>query len=727
MNRAETEDFVHRRGFIRAAAATTCGVFLTASRTGRAGGTEYQLTIDNIIPAPADAAKWPAWRRSLQQWRNATRNDLEYDGSLYDQHVFAWGTSNFSCCFAMMCDLTFYDPDTAQYQVDGFVQRGRKVFGGYDSVVLWHAYPRIGFDQRNQFDFYRDMPGGLPGLGDLSRQLRAKGTRVFIDYNPWDTGTRRDQKSDLDALVEVVQAIEADGIFLDTMHEGARAFRALLDAVRPGVVLESELALPLTAIEQHHMSWAQWFQDSQAPGVLRNKWFERRHMQHQIKRWDEDHTSELHTAWMNGSGMMVWENVFGSLELWSARDCSILRSMLPVQRRYQRLFAGEGWEPLVAAEPSGVYASLWFDGGLRLWTLVNRNEQRVTGSLQLGEPDGRNPSYFDLIAGREIKPVQDADGLHITVSLGPRGVGAVVTGDDVSLGDDFATFLATQRSLGVGADFDPRPPTRTPQLRAVIQTKEYRRGAVPDNMALIDVDKELEIRSTITSRECGFYVEPYSYDAIGKHKQRVDQIRGVRLRPFAIDVTPVTNAQFALFLKASNYRPKHERNFLQHWRDGQPPRGKKDHPVVYVDLNDARHYARWAGKRLPTEEEWQYAAAGPQELPYPWGQHMESDCCNTGLAGGTTSVTAFPKGRSPFGCFDMCGNTWEWTESERSDGRTRFCILKGGSSYQAAGSIWYADGGPQPTHHAAKFLLMWPGLDRCSTIGFRCAADVQTV
>jgi hypothetical protein len=72
----------------------------------------------------------------------------------------------------------------------------------------------------------------------------------------------------------------------------------------------------------------------------------------------------------------------------------------------------------------------------------------------------------------------------------------------------------------------------------------------------------------------------------------------------------------------------------------------------------------------------------------------------------------------------MCGNVWEWTESERSDGRTRFAILRGGSYYRAEGSHWYMDGGPQAADFAAKTLLAWPGLDRCATIGFRCAVDL---
>ena len=104
---------------------------------------------------------------------------------------------------------------------------------------------------------------------------------------------------------------------------------------------------------------------------------------------------------------------------------------------------------------------------------------------------------------------------------------------------------------------------------------------------------------------------------------------------------------------------------------------------------------------------------------------LEPGRCNGGETGTTTSVTAFPAGRSPFGCYDLCGNVWEWTESERTDGRTRFCMIRGGSYYCAQGSQWYMDGGPQPTDFAAKFLLMWPGLDRCATIGFRCAALLE--
>jgi formylglycine-generating enzyme required for sulfatase activity len=137
-----------------------------------------------------------------------------------------------------------------------------------------------------------------------------------------------------------------------------------------------------------------------------------------------------------------------------------------------------------------------------------------------------------------------------------------------------------------------------------------------------------------------------------------------------------------------------------------------------------RAYAQWAKKRLPTEEEWQHAAQGFEERVYPWGMDFNPAHCNHG--GTTTSVKTYPEGRSPFGCYDMCGNVWELTESERFNGMSRFCILKGGSFYRAAGSEWYADGGPQSNAFSAKMLLGYPGIDRCATIGFRCAVSYKT-
>ena len=678
----------------------------------------------NVFLAPDDPSQWPAFRAALEQWRTETRARLAYRDELYRCPEFAWAASNYACGFLMMWDERFCDRRRGRFRVDDVLDEGVREFGGYDSVVLWHAYPRLGFDPRNQFDFYRDMPGGLEGVRHAVRRFHRRGVRVYLDYNPWDVGTRREAGPDLETLVELVRRLEVDGIFLDTLNRGAAGFRAKLDAARPGVILESEGAVPLENVCDHHASWAQWFGDSHAPGVLRHKWFEPRHLQHQIRRWDTDHTGELHAAWMNGSGMMIWENVFGSWMPWNARDRSILRSMLPIQRRFSSLFVGGAWTPLVPVECAGVFASLWADGNLRLWTLVNRTENTVAGPL-LRVADESPQDYFDLVSGGKAAAERRGDGVLLSGSLPPRGIGCFMAGHARALGKGFGEFLKHQARGKSRGSFDTARPARAtlqvPAPRVRVQT------TVPAGMVAIPA-ATLELRIEMRVRECGFYesTPPEGHRLADSYRFQTQVFhRTVSFKAFAMDETLVTNAQFADFLRASGYRPRHPANFLKHWQGKRPPAELADLPVVYVDLDDARAYAAHYGKRLPTEEEWQYAAQGRDGRKYPWGDQFEPGRCNDGRTGGPTPVKAFPAGRSPFGCYDLCGKVWQWTESERTDGRTRFCILRGGAWFSAPGSNWYADGGPRPADFAAKFLRIWPGLDRCATIGFRCVAPLD--
>lgn len=233
-------------------------------------------------------------------------------------------------------------------------------------------------------------------------------------------------------------------------------------------------------------------------------------------------------------------------------------------------------------------------------------------------------------------------------------------------------------------------------------------------------------------RECGCYADPGTpperldyflfgtpFDEIVAH-----EYGPVPVGPFLIDECPVTNESYEAFLKATGYRPREPRNFLRHWPDGRCPEELRDHPVVCVDIDDARAYAKWVGKRLPTEEEWQFAAQGTDGRRWPWGAEFDVSRCN-GSGNGTTPVRTFPQGRSPCGCYDMAGNVWQWTESERDDGHTRYAIIRGGSWFDAKGSLWYVRGGPQPLDHHAKFILLYAGMDRCATVGFRCVRDVS--
>jgi formylglycine-generating enzyme required for sulfatase activity len=145
----------------------------------------------------------------------------------------------------------------------------------------------------------------------------------------------------------------------------------------------------------------------------------------------------------------------------------------------------------------------------------------------------------------------------------------------------------------------------------------------------------------------------------------------VYLPEYSISRTPITNAEYAAFLKATGYRPPSHWRLLI-WRTRIPPYGRAAHPVVNVSWHDARAYCEWLSLvtgeryRLPTEAEWEKAARGTDARIYPWGDAWVSDRCHiserTEMTD-TVPVGSHPDGSSPYGVQDMLGNVWEWTQS----------------------------------------------------------------
>lgn len=198
--------------------------------------------------------------------------------------------------------------------------------------------------------------------------------------------------------------------------------------------------------------------------------------------------------------------------------------------------------------------------------------------------------------------------------------------------------------------------------------------------------------------------------------------RRIFVSDFYIGAHPVTNAQYAEFVKSTG------RAAPLHWQGGAVPEGLDDHPMVNVSWRDALAYCRWRSEqanavyRLPTEAEWEKAARGTDGRTWPWGNEFDPGKCNTfeGRKGETTPVTAFPRGRSPYGCYDMAGNVFEWTSSlyknypyKADDGREDLeadglRVLRGGS--------WLT---PADNACSAYRFLISPG-SRGDFVGFRC-------
>ncbi len=193
---------------------------------------------------------------------------------------------------------------------------------------------------------------------------------------------------------------------------------------------------------------------------------------------------------------------------------------------------------------------------------------------------------------------------------------------------------------------------------------------------------------------------------------------------FYMDVYPVTNSQYKKFIDEGGYekdtfwssaglqwRKTAGVTRPRHWAERS---GLPDHPVVGVSYYEAQAYAAWAGKRLPTEEEWEKAARGKEGFEYPWENGFDKEKCNSRESGieGTTPVTRYPNGRSPYGCYDMAGNVWEWTSSFYDEDKDRR-VLRGGS--------W--GGGSSGCRCAIRGRI--DPLGRGISMGFRCARTLN--
>lgn len=194
----------------------------------------------------------------------------------------------------------------------------------------------------------------------------------------------------------------------------------------------------------------------------------------------------------------------------------------------------------------------------------------------------------------------------------------------------------------------------------------------------------------------------------------------VTVKPFFIDMFEVTCEEYKRFLDATGHQPP------PGWKDGNYPPAWARRAVSAVNWDDANAYAIWAGKRLPTEQEWEFAARGTDGRLYPWGNQWKTKAGNAHNTshGHVDAVGVHPAGSSPFGAYDMVGNVWEWTSSdltaypggtlpEESQGELK--VIRGGSWQEAQ---------DRATTTFRKGLPPQDG--EYANVGFRCVRDLTT-
>jgi formylglycine-generating enzyme required for sulfatase activity len=274
----------------------------------------------------------------------------------------------------------------------------------------------------------------------------------------------------------------------------------------------------------------------------------------------------------------------------------------------------------------------------------------------------------------------------------------------------------------------PAPPTPTPRPTPEPSPTAAPLESAEETQAETEAEAQPEVASGPLFEDMVLIpAGPFTMGQDGS-KPKNGPAHEVDLPAFEIDRFEVTNDEFAHFVDQTGYVTYAEENSSKNWRDAAEAKGG-NHPVVYVTWNDAKAYCEWAGKRLPTEAEWEKAARGDDGRIYPWGNEFVADNGNFYEGGirGTTAVGSFSSGASPYGVEDMAGNVREWVEDyflaypgAAADADPFF----GEENRVNRGGGWFdgQDGELVTTYNRNAGP---PDTSANDDIGFRCARDAQ--
>ena len=698
---------------------------------------KLQAAGEQIPVPPKTGSDSSTWMAEMKQWREFKLAEMKYNGAEYDRSELAWCQSTFAQTQLMVEDRYFYNVETGTYTVGRYLDDLEKRYGGIDAVVVWPSHATTGIDNQNPFDQFRALPGGTAAVKQMVADFHQRGVKVLFAAVPWfQTGLRDEGVSIPTAMARDMKAIGADGVYGAAMTGMPKEYPTA--SSQAGAVLAFQAENGLQAGEADlpwtTMSRGRWVLKENSVdlhplqvrvpppvGVSKYKWLEPRHRVNLCNSWFRDKNIELQHAFFNGIGFMAWENNWGIWNGLTPRDSESLRRITTIMRAFPELLTSKNWEPNTPTLQTEIYASRFPGAQQTLWTLINRRAFRVTGP-QLRVPATPATRYFDLWHGVELKPLQQGEDLVLSFEIETYGFGAVlaVAGTpDPKLNALLAKMSghAAKRLEDYSGEWACLPQTQEP-IAATAPVKAAPAGMtrIPGGTFDFCVNG-IEVEG---GNQLGVDVQYPWEDSPRRHHRHP-----VTLKSFYIDTYPVTNEQFKKFVDEAKYRPRDNYNFLKDWKNGTYPEGWAKKPVTWVSLEDARAYAAWAGKRLPHETEWHYAAQGTDGRLYPWGNELNAEAippeCKDQELRPPTDVDAFPKGASPFGVMDMAGNVWQWTDEYRDD-HTRSAILRGGSYFKPQGSDKYFPNKLELNTHG-KLLLMAPSKDRAATLGFRCVVD----
>jgi len=746
----------------------TLSVFALARRKG---GHDTEFRRYSALIKPGGRVEYDIYMDFYKgEWQNGIRTvfqerylyDLKnFDNKLFERKDLKWVRHSYLIALLYGWDHKFYDRKDGKYHFKEFLNESNDLFGKYDIFCLWPTWPTLGLDQRNQWDLYSDLPGGLKKLKELSDYSKSTGTKFFISFNPWDQSTRKEDF--YEGISRLVRATDADGVVLDTYGSSSDDLQNAADSVKQGVVMYSEgMAVPkdmpgIVAGRVHNAILM-------PPPLNLNKFIKPDFAIFRVCTLNDGRLHrELAVSFFNGYGVEI-NTMAPARPSWMHEEFAYLGRTTRILRENTTAFTNKNWLPIIPTRIDSIWVNRWIDRNKTIYTIFSLIPRGYEGPL-FNENSSGDYHFIDLWNHEELKfdtlnnetyiPAKlDAfnrsylgtrmEGNAGCIAKFPKLLKVELAGDKLSFssvsGDSILIWAGDPSYQNMSFNYDPglnevslRDLFGRYEGKYVIQlfsdnelTDERVMNITPGTPVLISKVIMTDQSSVVPAGMVEIPAGNFKYivntpDSYIPYPAYLDS-EIVKVHRFFIDKYPVTNKEFKEFLTETNYEPADTTNYLKNWRNGNYTDGGGNLPVVYISIDDAGAFAEWAGKRLPTEVEWQYAAQCGDTLSWPWGSSFDSTRCNNS-AGKLSAVNDFPSGVNKWGIADLVGNVRQLTNDIYDNGSYNFIMIRGGSYYNPTSSWWYVKGGPLPLNYTQMLLQISPGFERNSTVGFRCVKD----
>jgi iron(II)-dependent oxidoreductase len=321
------------------------------------------------------------WQNGIRlMFRDRYLFDLDqFENKLFEREDLKWIKESYIIILQMAWDNEFFDRQTRKYTYADELKKWNEQFNNIDVFGIWPTWPRLGLDQRNQWDMYRDLPGGTEQLRAFARLSRLYNTRFFIAYNPWDNSTRKEDH--YSGMAKLISEIEADGVVLDTRGSSSYELQKAADSVRKGVVMYSEgmaITKDMPGIISGRVHNAIYY----SPELNLNKVIKPDFAIFRVCDVGEDRNHrEIAISFFNGYGTEL--NLFrpGGRDEGYRDDLNYLALTTFILRQNNDAFLDKNWTPFVSTNTDNIYVNKWESGNKTIFTVLNMKPEGFQGKL----------------------------------------------------------------------------------------------------------------------------------------------------------------------------------------------------------------------------------------------------------------------------------------------------------------------------------------------------------